>query len=123
MSEIEPHPSHAVALSRRRLLRAGFSAAAALPLGFAATTGRAWGLGPGAPFDPGPLCVPAAAEGAAGPLRPIKLAWNATAICTAAAPVAKELALYGDELKRVNVLRRTTDTAKFAERVYADVLS
>ena len=32
-------------------------------------------------------------------------------------------ALYGDELKLVNVLKRSTDTAKFAERIYADVLS
>ena len=35
----------------------------------------------------------------------------------------QQLALYGDELKQVNVLRRSTDTAKFAERIYADVLS
>ncbi|SOR31552.1 ABC transporter, periplasmic protein [Methylorubrum extorquens] len=35
----------------------------------------------------------------------------------------RQLVLYGDELKQVNVLKRTTDTAKFAERVYADVLS
>ena len=35
----------------------------------------------------------------------------------------QEIALYGDELKRVNVIRRSTDTAKFADRVYADVLS
>jgi NitT/TauT family transport system substrate-binding protein len=35
----------------------------------------------------------------------------------------KEVALYADELKLVKVIRPTTDTAKFAERVYADVLS
>ena len=35
----------------------------------------------------------------------------------------RQLLLYGEELKQVNVFRRTTDTAKFAERVYADVLS
>ena len=35
----------------------------------------------------------------------------------------QQLALYGDELKLVNVLKRSTDTATFAERIYADVLS
>ena len=35
----------------------------------------------------------------------------------------KQIALYGDELKLVNVFKPRTDTAKFAERVYADVLT
>ncbi|CAA2106985.1 hypothetical protein MBUL_03937 [Methylobacterium bullatum] len=82
-------------LSRRRLLRAGATVAAALPLGLTATAGRAWVPGPPAPFDPGPLCAPAAAtEAWSGPLRPIKLAWNANAVCTAAAPVAKERGIF-----------------------------
>jgi NitT/TauT family transport system substrate-binding protein len=34
----------------------------------------------------------------------------------------KEIALYADELKLVKVVRPATDTAKFADRVYADVL-
>jgi NitT/TauT family transport system substrate-binding protein len=92
-------------LSRRRLLRAGASLAAALPFGLAANPGRAWGPGPGAPFDPGPLCRPVAEAGAAGPLRPIKLAWNANAICTASAPVAKErgiFAAHGLDVEFVN---------------------
>jgi NitT/TauT family transport system substrate-binding protein len=78
--------------SRRLLLSAG-AAAAALPL-FGVSTGRAWGPGPAAPFAPGPICRPAAAEEAAGPLKPIRLAWNATAICTAAAPLAKERGIF-----------------------------
>src|SRR5689334_13619086 len=82
-------------LSRRRLLRAGAAVAAALPLGLIATAGRAWVPGPAVPFDPGPLCAPAAAtETWSGPLRPVKLAWNANAICTAAAPVAKERGIF-----------------------------
>lgn len=84
-----------IAPSRRFLLSAG-AAAASLPL-FGMGTGRAWGPGPGLPFDPGPLCRPTAAEGpteGGGPLRPIKLAWNATAICTAAAPLAKERGIF-----------------------------
>jgi NitT/TauT family transport system substrate-binding protein len=35
----------------------------------------------------------------------------------------KELALYADELKLVSVFKSSTDTAKYAERIYADVLS
>ncbi|WCS24536.1 ABC transporter substrate-binding protein [Methylobacterium sp. NMS14P] len=79
--------------SRRRLLQVG-AAAAALPLGLGMGTGRAWAPGPGAPFDPGPLCRPAAAEAPTGPLRTVKLAWNATSICTAAAPLAKEQGIF-----------------------------
>jgi NitT/TauT family transport system substrate-binding protein len=35
----------------------------------------------------------------------------------------KELALYADELKLVSIFKPSTDTAKYAERIYADVLS
>lgn len=86
-------PSSSSSTSRRRLLQLG-AAAAALPFGLGLGTGRAWAPGPGAPFDPGPLCRPAAAEAPAGPLRAVKLAWNATAICTAAAPLAKEQGIF-----------------------------
>lgn len=80
-------------LSRRFLLRTG-AAAAALPFGLGIGSVRALGPGPSAPFDPGPICSPAAAGAATGPLKPIKLAWNATAVCTAAAPVAKETGIF-----------------------------
>lgn len=35
----------------------------------------------------------------------------------------REIRAYADELKLVNVFKKTTDTAKFADRVYADVFS
>jgi NitT/TauT family transport system substrate-binding protein len=35
----------------------------------------------------------------------------------------QQILLYANELKQVNVLKRSTDLTKFAERVYADVLS
>jgi sulfonate transport system substrate-binding protein len=35
----------------------------------------------------------------------------------------RQIMLYADELKQVSVLKRSTDPAKFADRVYADVLS
>ncbi|MEL6062165.1 MULTISPECIES: ABC transporter substrate-binding protein [unclassified Methylobacterium] len=87
--------------SRRRLLQIG-AAAAALPLGVG--TGLAWAPGPGAPFDPGPLCRPAAAEVPAGPLRPITLAWSAVSICTAAAPLAKERGIFARHGLDVNFI-------------------
>jgi len=39
------------------------------------------------------------------------------------ADLKKQIALYADELKLVNVIKPGTDTAKFADRVYIDVLS
>jgi len=41
-----------------------------------------------------PICRTAAAEPLSGPVRQLKLAWNATAICTASAPVAKERGIF-----------------------------
>lgn len=38
-------------------------------------------------------------------------------------PFKRELRLYAEDLKLVNVLKPTTDPAKYAERIYADVLS
>jgi NitT/TauT family transport system substrate-binding protein len=35
----------------------------------------------------------------------------------------QQLLLYTDELKAVNVMKRSTDSTKFAERIYVDVLS
>ncbi len=35
----------------------------------------------------------------------------------------RQILLYADELKQVNVLKRSTDPTKFAERVYVDLLS
>jgi NitT/TauT family transport system substrate-binding protein len=39
------------------------------------------------------------------------------------ADLKKELALYAEELKLVRIFKPSTDTAKYAERIYADVLS
>jgi NitT/TauT family transport system substrate-binding protein len=39
------------------------------------------------------------------------------------AALQKQLLLYTEELKAVNVIKRSTDPAKFAERIYLDVLS
>ena len=39
------------------------------------------------------------------------------------ATLKKQLLLYTEELKAVNVIKRSTDPVKFAERIYIDVLS
>jgi len=39
------------------------------------------------------------------------------------ANLKKQLVLYTDELKAVDVIKKSTDSAKFAERIYLDVLS
>ncbi len=39
------------------------------------------------------------------------------------ATLKKQLLLYTDELKAVNVIKKSTDSTKFAERIYIDVLS
>ena len=39
------------------------------------------------------------------------------------AALKRQISLYAEELRKVNVLKRSTDPTKFAERVYADVLS
>jgi NitT/TauT family transport system substrate-binding protein len=39
------------------------------------------------------------------------------------ADLKQEIALYADELKLISVIKASTDTAKFADKVYADVLT
>jgi NitT/TauT family transport system substrate-binding protein len=39
------------------------------------------------------------------------------------AALKQQIVLYANELKQVNVLKRSTEPMKFADRVYADVLS
>lgn len=95
--------------TRRRFLGQAGLLGLATPLGLVASPSRA-GLLPAAipDFDAMPICRVAATE--AGPetgkaLRPIKLAWNASAICTSAAPVAKESGIfqkYGLDVEFIN---------------------
>jgi len=97
----DPAGAEAGLTSRRHLLRYGLAAGAATAVG--GLGGRVLAAGllnapaptAGALDAFSPLCL-TAADGTAptGPLRPIKLAWNASAICTAAAPVAKESGIF-----------------------------
>lgn len=84
------------ASSRRAFLqRAGLFGLAA-PLGAIASPSAAGLLPLRMPdLDDPPICRVAGDETAApGPLRKLSLAWNATAICTASAPVAKEKGIF-----------------------------
>ena len=82
------------------MLGAAAAAGAAMPFAFLESANALLNRsGAGEDFDPlkdAPICRTAAAEPAAasGPPRALKLAWNATAICTAAAPVAKERGIF-----------------------------
>ena len=39
------------------------------------------------------------------------------------AALKQQISVYADELKQVNVIKRSTDPDRFAERVYVDLLS
>ncbi|TDR85263.1 ABC transporter substrate-binding protein [Enterovirga rhinocerotis] len=101
MTTSDPFPSS----SRRAFLRRAGLFGMAAPLGVFASPTSA-GIAPLPPellFPP--ICRVAADGTPAGQLRKISLAWNATAICTAAAPVAKEkgiFAKYGLDVEFVN---------------------
>ncbi|UHC19287.1 ABC transporter substrate-binding protein [Methylobacterium currus] len=91
--------------TRRRFLARAGALGLAAPLGLVGSPSSA-GLLPVPDLAGAPICR-VAAEGPApgGALRPIKLAWNASAICTAAAPVAKEsgvFARHGLDVEFVN---------------------
>ena len=94
--------------TRRRFLGQAGLIGLAAPLGLVASPSAAGLLPVAMPdADAMPICRAAAteAEPAGGVLRPIKLAWNASAICTSAAPVAKESGIfkrYGLDVDFVN---------------------
>ncbi|TGE01119.1 ABC transporter substrate-binding protein [Methylobacterium nonmethylotrophicum] len=96
-----PKPLH----TRRRFLARAGALGLATPFGLVGSPSSA-GLLPVPGLDGAPICrVAAEGPAPAGALRPIKLAWNASAICTAAAPVAKEsgvFARHGLDVEFVN---------------------
>jgi NitT/TauT family transport system substrate-binding protein len=91
-------PNDAPGLSRRAMLGAAGALGVAAPFGVFGTASAFSFLGARAPADAlgeFPICRTAGDVPApAGPRRALKLAWNASAICTAAAPVGKERGLF-----------------------------
>lgn len=106
--------------SRRSLLRYGLAAGAATLAGAAGGRVLAANLmrAPASTVPDFPLCL-TAAEGAAptGPLRPLKLAWNASAICTAAAPVAKETGIFARHGLDVDFVNFGSSTEQLLEAI------
>ena len=110
--------------SRRTVLRYGLAGAAATAFGgLGGHVLAANLLGAPAPIGTAvdaqfPLCL-TAADGAApaGPLRPLKLAWNASAICTAAAPVAKETGIFARHGLDVEFVNFGSSTEQLLEAI------
>jgi len=106
--------------TRRSLLRYGLAAGAATLAGAAGGRVLAASLmrAPQTAVPDFPLCL-TAAEGAAptGPLRPLKLAWNASAICTAAAPVAKETGIFARHGLDVDFVNFGSSTEQLLEAI------
>ena len=113
-------PSAAAPSSRRQLLRYGLAAGAATLVGGAGGRVLAANLLTPVPaaVDPFALCL-TAADGAAptGPLRPLKLAWNASAICTASAPVAKETGIFARHGLDVDFVNFGSSTEQLLEAI------
>lgn len=96
--------------SRRAALIGGGYAAAIAPLGLATERAFAANRAPGSVtadlFDPSDICRVAAPGAAAdGPLRRVRLTWNANSICTIAVPIAQQkgfFAKHGLEVELIN---------------------
>jgi NitT/TauT family transport system substrate-binding protein len=113
-------PRHA--LSRRTMLAAAGTLGAMTSLG-AFSVARAFTSDFGANALPQasgafPLCrTGAASEATAGPPRQLKLAWNATAICTAAAPIAKERGVFAKHNLDVDFVNFGGSTEQLLEAI------
>jgi NitT/TauT family transport system substrate-binding protein len=75
--------------------------------------------------DPAAAAAVYSAYGGKGPLKELAamLASHTHHNHPVGAALKQQILLYADELKQVNVMKRSIDTAKFAERVYVDLLS
>jgi NitT/TauT family transport system substrate-binding protein len=114
------HDSQAVFTRRTALVSAGAFVAAA-PLG-ALSAARAF-TGPGEGsfrnvIGQFPLChTTATSVVLPGEARPLKLAWNATAICTSAAPVAKERGVFARHNLDVDFINFGGSTEQLLEAI------
>jgi sulfonate transport system substrate-binding protein len=83
------------------------------------------GGGPRAPRDPADAGAVYSTYGGKGSVQDLAamLASHTHHNHPVGAALKRQISLYADELKQVNVIKRGTDSAKFAERVCLDVLS
>jgi len=108
-------------LSRRTALAAAGAFAAGAPLGAFSAARAFTGSGEGSLRDvvgQFPLCHSAATSVVLpGSARQVKLAWNATAICTAAAPVAKERGYFAGHNLEVDFVNFGGSTEQLLEAI------
>jgi NitT/TauT family transport system substrate-binding protein len=108
-------------LSRRATLGVLGAAALVAPLGGFGAANALTGIGAGdSPAGAGefPICRTAATETASsGPPRALKLAWNASAICTSAAPVAKERGYFAARNLDIDFVNFGSSTEQLLEAI------
>jgi NitT/TauT family transport system substrate-binding protein len=105
-------------ISRRSVLGMAGALSLAAPFGIGAA--RAFtGVGRlPAGFGEFPICRTAAADSVlSGPPRELKLAWNASAICTSAAPVAKERGIFAKNNLNVDFVNFGGSTEQLLEAI------
>jgi len=109
----------ATSLSRRTVLGLAGALGATTPFGFFRAAQALTGPIPGfAALGAMPVCRTAAADAPeSGPARALKLAWNASAICTAAAPVAKERGLFATHRLDVEFVNFGGSTEQLLEAI------
>jgi sulfonate transport system substrate-binding protein len=105
-------------LSRRTILGLASAFGASTPIAMAGVA-RAWTAMKSRPFpDEFPVCRAAmTGEGLAGPSRALTLAWNATSVCTVAAPVAKERGVFAKHNLDVDFINFGGSTEQLLEAI------
>jgi NitT/TauT family transport system substrate-binding protein len=109
-------------LSRRAILVSAGALGAAAPFGIFDGANALTSMGATSLSDPigeFPICRTAAegAEAVQGPARQLKLAWNASAICTSAAPVAKERGIFAKHNLDVDFVNFGGSTEQLLEAI------
>ncbi|MEH2543256.1 NitT/TauT family transport system substrate-binding protein [Bradyrhizobium sp. AZCC 1708] len=107
-------------LSRRAALAfaGAFGATAPFAMISAARALTAWGGSLPDPLREFPLCRAAmTGQGLSGPQRALTLAWNATSVCTAAAPVAKERGVFAKHNLDVDFINFGGSTEQLLEAI------
>ena len=101
-------------LTRRRLLRAAGAAGLAAPFGLLAS--RGWAEAD--PLAHAPICSPVKqVADASAPLKPLKLTWNANAICTVAVPAADERGIFAKHGLAIELINFGGSTDQLLEAI------
>jgi NitT/TauT family transport system substrate-binding protein len=114
----KPSKSTRPCLSRRTMLGLAGAFGVATPIAMVGVA-RAWtAMKSGSLLDELPVCRTAmTGEPLSGPPRALTLAWNATSVCTAAAPVAKERGIFARENLDVDFINFGGSTEQLLEAI------